>query len=387
MLERVVLTNFQAHKSLDLKLGKFTTLTGGSNGGKSAVLRAIIALVRNDSASHYVRHGQSSLSVKLFFADGHQIEWVKGASVNRYILTLPNGADKVFDKVGANVPEEVKEVLKLGPVLLGNGDKEYVNFHQQLEQPFLISSTPGDVAKLFGELTSASQLYSAVGEGNRSMRNIKGQKTTRMGDLRQAKVALETFDDLPEQESLLSKAREHLQRAKDLEERAVSLTSFFNDYTDIQHRKKELGELQTELSPALTVSLGDLNRLESLSKSILDLKKDIERIDWLENALQAGQKSVSYLQGAIKVNLSPLKEVQKKLADLETDAMLVQSAYDRVSELQGKVSECEQTKLELDRLMSELLESMQSCPSCKQLLSEEAKKELLKSGYESYAAH
>lgn len=383
MLTKVTLKNFQAHKNLELELGKFTTLTGGSNGGKSAVLRAITALVKNESANDYVRYGQKSLSVRLTFSDNHEVEWIKGGGENKYILTKPDGTSQVFDKVGADVPEEVRNVLKLGPIFVKGGDKEYVNFHNQLESPFLISATPGNVAKLFGELTSASKLYAAVGEGNKRVKSTNALRTTRVRDIRAVKDELTQFNDLDLYE-------EHLSRAKDLLIKASNLETSINEIESLCNQFYEHNNKITKLNSAIDILL------ESEAVDFTHIKNTVSLVTGLSESLDTSIKyhtaetklkaAIAYLEGSVDTNTEVLTSVYEKVSNFST---LLSSATKLNNEVRKLTDEINLSKSELKKLDEELLilfSSLDACPTCYQELSVEAKSNVINKGA-VHAAH
>lgn len=383
MLKKVTLKNFQAHKHLELELGKFTTLTGGSNGGKSAVLRAISALVRNESASDYVRYGQKSLSVTLEFSDGHSVEWIKGSGDNKYVLTSPDGLQKTFDKVGSDVPEEVRSVLKLGPVSVKGGDKEYVNFHNQLEAPFLVSSTPGSVAKLMGELTSASQLYAAVGDGNKKVRSTNALKSTRVSDLKVLKQELESFSTLDGAQVSLNVADSILTSAKSVKEAATEVSKIVDDAykTDVDLQKLSSGVKVLDQCCSVDIENleGVFNNITTLSQILdsavstnLDLDKIGRATTYLNNAVSTNLKTVE----TASINIALFSKVTDELSTLTQDLIKVND----------EIAKTSSTIESLDESMRDLLDSIDACPTCGTGLTEASKSAMI-SGDEIHAAH
>jgi len=383
VLSRVTLTNFQSHKLLDLELGAFTTLTGGSNGGKSAVLRAILALVRNDSAGDYLRHGQKTLSVKLTFDTGDTVEWVKGSGENKYILNRPGEKEQVFDKVGAGVPDEVAEVLRLGPIVVGKGDKQYVNFHQQLESPFLISATPGDVAKLFGELTSASQLYTAVNEGNRVARGFNATRSTRMGDLRQTKIDLEDFSDLEAQQEALSTVKGLLEAAENVCVRSETLEKGLSKVLDVDNRITEASKLVDRLSGVESSSLDEL--LEA-GTAVETLQSLIDAYETCIRRISKGTNGLVYLDKATSTDLSALQAADTALEALQTLSAHLETNGAAESRLEADIASAEGDIERLTEQVQELVQELSTCLECNQHLTDEAKDFLLTKGSE-YVTH
>ena len=374
MLKKIVLTNFQAHPRLELELDKFTLLTGGSNSGKSAVLRAVGGLLRNDAVSDYVTHGQKQLSVELFFDDDYIVKWKKGSGVNDYSLTCPNGDVIAFTKVGSDVPSEIQEVLRLSPIALKGTDKLHINLHSQLESPFLISSTPGYVAKVLGELTAASQLYSAVSEGNSSLRSHNGLKKTRKADLDELFIKLSGFPDLDYAGELLDEAEELYKQS----------LQAHNDYHEAHDKKSLIGscEFQAEATKSridglLFVEDIDLLELELLSVDLnqcFEYETQIKNLNVSELTLT---DEISKLEYTVNIDLGELELIGEKLSQLSSANVKFIELGTQTSSYESSILNTEGEILGLEQKEEELFSLLDTCPACGQELSSEAKVQLV----------
>lgn len=376
MIEKVVLENFQCHKKLEVECGNFTTLTGGSNGGKSAVLRAILGLVRNDSASDYVRVGQKNLTVTLCLSDGYTVKWEKGTGTNRYTLTSPDEAEeRVFDKVGADVPDEVKEVLKLGPVAIKGSDKEYVNFHSQLAAPFLISATPGATAKLFGELTSASQLYTAVSEGNRQARSTRSLKSTRKEDLENATDRLSDFEGLEGTQEALDDAYKLFEQAREVDAKVTRLQGLTEDYTKSAQSEVGISDALPMVKEASHIDLTDLEHHQTQSHR---LKKMIGALSEGDRREEVFNTNIKVLEPASSVSLDDLIEYNRLISSLSEGIGLLQEKEAQEESIEQLASDAEKDISGIEKEIELLMIGLTECPSCGQELTEDGKHMLIK---------
>ncbi len=133
MLERIRIQNFQKHERLQIDFDPaVTTIVGPTDAGKSAVIRALRWTVLNQpSGEAFVRDGSDGTAVRLS-VDGRDVVRRRGGSRNEY--RLDDGEYKAF---GADVPKPVADVLMMGPI----------NFAAQLDSPFWLSETPGEVSR------------------------------------------------------------------------------------------------------------------------------------------------------------------------------------------------------------------------------------------------
>lgn len=382
MLTKVVLTNFQAHKYLEVDCAGFTTLTGGSNGGKSAVLRAIQGLVRNDSAADYVRHGQKMLSVKLYFDDGYVVEWIKGSGENKYILTDPDSHSRTFDKVGADVPEEVRSVLRLGPIAVKGSDKEYVNFHNQLESPFLISSTPGSVAKLFGELTSASDLYSAVSEGNRQVRSTGALRSTRKTDVEKIKDGLLSYDNLDNQVVALEEAKKAFNKCQETELTLTKLTETINSLRSIIKAEATLTKLTKSLQAAEGINL---DALYEEAQTYVGIQSAITKSKKFDEYELAAVGLVSALEKTSEVNLTEVEMLSIQLNNFQHTVNAIKTYDSQIMSLETNIDQALSTIRQLDQQIIDSTGLLDVCSECGQELTEHAKAMLIEGASEHAA--
>src|SRR5256885_17256073 len=86
MIERLCVRGFQSLDSIDIELGRFTVLVGPTNSGKSAIRRAIEALVHNDPATGRLREGSTYFGIQLTLEQGAVVELWKGGKRNSYVV-------------------------------------------------------------------------------------------------------------------------------------------------------------------------------------------------------------------------------------------------------------------------------------------------------------
>ena len=108
---------FQSIDVLDFEVFGFTAITGRSNIGKSAIMRAISRSIMNDPVINMVRRGEKFVTVELN-SDKWGYKWEKGDGngINRYTI-----GDRILDKTGQNQLLEIKE-MGFGSIRIGDDD-------------------------------------------------------------------------------------------------------------------------------------------------------------------------------------------------------------------------------------------------------------------------
>jgi DNA repair exonuclease SbcCD ATPase subunit len=143
MLKSINISNFQSHKDTHLEFSPgVNIIVGSSDSGKTAILRALKWLTQNrPSGDEFRSHWGGETKVTTFTDDAHIVR-LKDKE-NKYIL-----GDSHFTAFGTDVPQEIKQVLNLNEI----------NLQQQLDQPFLLTDTPGEVAHHFNKVAHLEKI-------------------------------------------------------------------------------------------------------------------------------------------------------------------------------------------------------------------------------------
>ena len=256
MLDHISIKGFQSLRDVDIDLGKFTVMVGPSGSGKSAFVRAVLKMVRNDAVSG-TSGGEdwSHLPPKVANAevtldiDGRKIKWVKGKS-NSYFID-----GESLHKVGRGCPDEVQDVLKMRELTFDGADSYHLNFAQQFDMPFLLDDSGSKVAKILGEITNVNVLYSA----NRQANSLKSAATKTLSVRQQD---LERQQELLQQYMYLPKERVNLANAMQLKGVVEEDAETFKELCAYAGK---VGRLQQ----ALQDSAGRLEALQELPQAVV----------------------------------------------------------------------------------------------------------------------
>lgn len=133
MFEKIDIKNYQVHKNRTIVFDEhITVITGRTDKGKSAVVRAIRWLATNRPAGNsFIREGADGAGVRLT-VDGFGVVRTKREGRNIYAIDK-----KVFKAFGSGVPTEVETLLNISPI----------NFQRQHDPTFWFSDKPIDVCR------------------------------------------------------------------------------------------------------------------------------------------------------------------------------------------------------------------------------------------------
>ena len=296
MIKSVIIRNFQSHRKTILRLHKgVNIIIGESDAGKSAIVKALRLLINNrPTGTEFITHKKKNVSVKIN-VDGKVVERRKGRK-NLYSI---DGEE--FKGFGQSVPEPVSKLLNISDV----------NIHQQLDTPFLLSESPGEVARYFNRIVNLDII-------DRSLTNIRNA--------------------IREEGRQLSLAKEEKKR----------LGASLKDYDWVKHAEDDLAKLEKTQST--------VNRLSKQMEDISYVIVEIERALFKKKKFSKLSESRREVERLVALN----KEIKKEYQEYEELALLIQKIESAVSSKKVKTKEKEKLERDLAELMPDI------CPLCKQ---------------------
>ena len=153
---KVSVKNYNIVKQASLEfIPGLNVITGPSNNGKSSIFKAIKALTYTVPGTNSIRSGESSYSVGIM-TNGHTVLIQKGLKESVYMVD-----GEKYTKFGQTTPEQVSKALNMKELVL-NGNKEQLNFWDQMEYPFLLDKTPVELFRFIIDSGDNDQISSAL---------------------------------------------------------------------------------------------------------------------------------------------------------------------------------------------------------------------------------
>lgn len=361
---KVSIKNYQIIKdaSLDFIPG-LNVIIGPSNNGKSSIIKAIKALIYTVPGTTPIRNGQSFYAVGINY-NNHTVILQKGLKESVYIVD-----GEKYTKYGVNTPEIVSKSLNIKELVL-NGNKEQLNFWDQMKYPFLIDRTSTELFKFIIDSSDSDQvsksLKDMVSDRQQLSKNIdilQGSINTIDLDidnyksiLNNSKDVLEACDNIINLQSKISKLNQlkqikeaHINNLKLLEEnknKLIKIDIVLNRDIDIinqvTHKLNNLIKLNKLFINLHTLinnqsdnyeQLLNLNWINNIDK--LDLSLIVNKLDKLKNIKQ---KLNNINQGlSNKSNL--------KLIELNLDNILI-SKFNRLKSVKQALNNIEYKQVE-----------------------------------------
>lgn len=156
-IQKIAVRSYQSLENVELILGDITVITGDSDCGKSAFVRAVRQASFNDGGADClsVFDAQRADRAQVAFqtAEGALI-WERTKTTVRYVLALPNQEPKIFQKFGKTMPDEVQAFLGVRETQADATTWERLQFVGQFDPPYLICDRGGvPAARVLGRLT------------------------------------------------------------------------------------------------------------------------------------------------------------------------------------------------------------------------------------------
>jgi exonuclease SbcC len=322
MIRELAIRGFQIYK--DRTVLKFhpglNVIIGTTDSGKSSIVRSEKWLVKNrptgDSFRNEFLEPDEIVYVANITEEKQKVTRQKSSNRNQYVL---NGDVKnPLKALRQDSPDEVIDILKLGDV---NIQSQHPN-----EQYFLLTDSPGVVAKKLNDVSGLSIIDKAMDEINKSIRSNNSTIKTIDGTISELEDEIKELDKVP----LALKE-------------ALKIKDFQDGIIDLQYKADRLEELVNEINSfdlsqfdELDNAKKELNNVRLLQKKINELKRQqdsllqvITVLNYVEVKLERYQ-SIAEAQNALKTLINESNEKEQLYDEIDIiEKLLVDiSVYD-----------------------------------------------------------
>lgn len=341
MLVSVEIFNFQSHKHTIINLSKGVNIFNGlSDKGKTAIKRAIGWVIDNKPSGDAFRsHWGGNTVVELSFSDGNVIRRTKSNTENSY--TINNEVPlKAF---GQGMPDEVKKILNL----------ESVNIQSQMDAPFLLSETAGEVASHFNRIAGISIIDKSISKAKSAVSKTKLGIEQRENDLQEKMEQLKNYETLPDLQKRISTLERKDTTKKNEYAELIALKNKVSRLVEIEN---DLDEVEDFLQIEKPVALLVVKKKEIVEKKveIQKMKRQIDKIDLIYGTLEATEKLIG-LEPKVNDLLRKQKDIKQFQAEIKPLNGLVVRYTNLTKILEGN-----------ERKLTELLSLIPNvCPICK----------------------
>lgn len=268
MIKSLSLSNFQSHKRSSLEFDPgVNVIIGPSDSGKTAVIRALRWLVWNRPLGDAMRSTWGgSTHVRITTEEGI-VTRLKNNTEQGYVLKIGDKVKSHFNAVRTDVPKEISDILNLNEI----------NLQQQLDSPFLLTDSSGEVAKHFNKVAHLDQIDSGLKNVQSWLNEIARTITSDEQREQQLIEELKEFKDLDKFEI----------EVEILERQQTSMITLINQKRSLDSLIEELGEIDQDIEeqeeilkaePLLNKILGWIEDRDDKENTRSKLRKLIEMI-------------------------------------------------------------------------------------------------------------
>ena len=320
MIKSIHLQNFQSHKDTKIELSDgVNAIVGKSDSGKSALFRALYWVIYNKPGGDAFRsYWGGDTAVTIALTDGTTITRKRTDKDNCYIL---NGKElRAFGS--GEPPKEIQDALCIGNV----------NVQTQMDAPFLLGSTGGEVARYLNKIVNLDIIDTTISNINKELLSAKRDHTlcVRRVETLEEKVAQYDYIEDMEKDCALLKALMEKQastvRKRDEIENMVRELSTLSDFVD-KNRAFLSNMKRSDVSA--TKHLSDIKGLfektgplQKIIYNIQAISTSLAKLPNLEGAPAATIKLSRLLKDGVSVENSVCK-LQDALLEIETGGSLV----------------------------------------------------------------
>lgn len=344
-IQEVTIEGFQSHVQSTFSLSPgLTVITGPSDAGKTAIIRALRWFAFNEPTGeaflHTIRNPDGSVKeaaeqarVSVTFDDGTIITKTRRKGKTTYTHSAyPSPWEK------AEVPPEIKETL--GLVKQEYGDFETcLNFAFQLDAPFLLSETASVGAKVLGKIAGTEVVDLAISEVNKKTHQTRNEISYEDKQIGEIDVQLTEYLELDDTDKVLTAVETAFKQLKDDQTRRNELIALSNVYEANTDRRIALHDKVDALSPVITcrVDLNTADRQEKRREKLTELfngfwkaiadQKNPERVlretkNLPEQVRQLEQVAYEYIKATVTLP-SLLKQYKEKQSIIYNTAGLI----------------------------------------------------------------
>ena len=348
MINSIEVNNFQSHKHTVLEFHPgVNVIIGPSDSGKSGLLRSLKWPITNRPSGSDIRSWWGGKTeVKLSFDNGDVTR--SKDKIEEYILKKPKKKPLVLHAFKTVVPDSISEFINMTEI----------NMQAQIEPPFLLSKTSGEVATYFNKVANLDKIDIAQATINGLINDITSSIKHKKEDKVDYEADLLNYDHLQEMEmdvEVLEGLDNHVRIVRN---RITQLTALLKKISEVTEEMDEYTDL-ISLSPLIEVTLAQIEARKTIKENggklfgivelLNEVNEDITNCEeWVEigptlNEVLTNMEKRDDLQSkehSLNILINDYNNVMEVMGFAENDASMDKS----VSTILAKLAE-KQTKL------------------------------------------
>lgn len=360
MFKNISIKNFQSHKKTSINFSEgVNAITGQSDSGKSAIIRALIWLITNrPTGEYYKRWGTKSkenVSVELS-TDKNLVCLSRSFGKNEYKVD-----ETTFSAIKTDVPEEVSDALNIS---------EY-NIQTQHQRYFLIQDSPGEIARKLNELVGLDVIDSSFKYLNGKIREVTANISRLKVERNDLEIKLEEFNNLYEVQKLITSIEKKHSKTEEIE---ASLSLIKKIVVSLDEIEKDKGRLEkiVSLETSINKLRSTIGSYIAVKSKVVDLKDRINKLKTLREDSELDKVWIEIVPLYNKLKQSV--ELYLKIKDKKTK---LENCLTRLNKVLSNKKECLASKKKSILRYTKIMMQKGICPTCGSKVEEKKLKEIM----------
>lgn len=280
IFRELLIKGFQRHPNLKIQFSPgITTIIGPTDSGKSAILRALRWLGLNrPPKGDYINHESEYTSITAN-VDGLLVTRVK----SRKTTNIYKVDGRKLSAIGRDVPEEVKDILRLGPL----------NFQGQHDHSLWFGESAPEVSRQLNQIVDLGVIDETL---------TKLASTLRKAKIEQDVVTGQYDEACEEKESL-----------KGCREAEGGLVALEHQDRKIEEAEKEIGTLARLVQNAVEYR----QEAKRLRKRLGGDKLDLGPVEEITQAIDRAQQQITRVGELVEVARDSLRDAERYTTEMD----------------------------------------------------------------------
>lgn len=370
MIDKISISGYQSLANVELELGKLTVITGHSDAGKSAIVRALEQAAFNDGGADCLSVFDNMTADKAtvrFDLDGGKksVSWDRFKSTVTYTYQEEGQEPKTFRKIGKVVPDDVVNALGMREVQIdtGSGELSYarVQFASQFDLPFLVADRGGvAAARVLGRLTGLHIFGSASKKAQDAGRILQTALTAATEETELLEGRLAEFEGIEEQIAALEAIQKELEQLEVHQARMQALKGVLERYKIADH---QVADAASRFRPDILECLDADAELVVIIGQKLVLVRTVDGL--VVRYRQAGALMEQVAASPVAaIEVHDISEMGNKLALVEFLRAFSQKLFSASKQVVDAETNCASSEAQVQTMESELKRIATAFPLC-----------------------
>lgn len=293
MIDKIQLTNFQAHKKSVLELTKgLNVITGQSDQGKSAIIHALYWLFFNKpSGTEFLNWDADNCSVEITVGSD-TLARIRTKDTNSYKIN-----EQKLDAVRSNVPDEIREIINITETNVQLQDDPY----------FLLSQNSSEVARILNQVVGITKIDSSLQYVNRIVNEQRATITFIKNEIKEKENKLKKYKEIKQIDELYLRYKRKLDEINKLEQKLDLIDDYkeqlqsFDSILEKEALIKDFAVQLNKLEQILAKKEKQRNKYNQLSKTIYAVNNEQKRLSNLETDLKRYEAQFTELKKKLKI--------------------------------------------------------------------------------------